>query len=753
MYLSGGRATKEPPSRGGGSHDGAGSSSAAISELAKQSGTTESASTEAAPVFGEPSIVATDRRQVVGTELPAVWVHVTTSSAPWFPPDNPRDKDQLVGDVPFVMIGGTDGEEPEVLFRGQTDARGEWSLELTEWDPLLVALQAGHVVTAYPDVGFQRREKQLVEATDGTYSYTVDLFAIPGLTVRGEVLDMNGKRAMAKVRASFPDAPSGGSDSDWGFQTYSARGGIFQLHLAEEGVGDLIANAGHEGTASIRNLAMLTNAPPPHQVLRLRGSGVLRGRVTNGAGEPVRDLPLLVQLERLDKNTGDAQAHPKEEAGLLRDGVGRPRAELTTNKEGRFHGAALYPGAYTVRARIPGTHGAYPLLLTERAIAASGAPIELRFTRPHLVIRLLDADGQPWTGGEVQTAPRPVTGGQEGRNWPRHTQVIVVPSTAVNGRAQSTGEFLSGREVGLGEFMFELDQGTDYLVGATGPGFDGQLQALHAPSGSDRVERELVATQGLDLGRLRIRTMFPNTAASRKRLDDINREVARDPTMRVQPTAGFAQAFLDSWVTSGSLSLQLIQPETGLPVLNLATRQSAKGHMIQAPVGNYILRAELVGGESRLESTTSQVPVRIATGEAREIEVAMMGYGLLEITLKQSGSSLDDLQANLVAGPGSGESAEEGAEIGEQRADIPLFLEDSSGKRISLMRRPEPNAWWSGRIAVTEAVETWPPGETHHTIGLPAGTYDLIGFSMSGDEVRELVRVSPGTVTKLSLEL
>ncbi len=740
-YLSGGAGSTESGAAPGQAEQATEQATEGIGSLPANAGVPENRALSAGNLEQErPLDSSSARRPAVLLDEEPVFLKVKTVALNLgWGPSMPRSfpEERTGPNVPFVIVRDTAGGQLEVLLRGKTDASGECTLELEPEGPLLEALRTSYLVRAHAGAGYQRRVETVAQSADNPLVYEVELYAEPGLTVRGEVLNASGQRALAKVEFHYRDSPDAverdpeDEVDDPGFDqdAYSQRGGIFQLHLKRGGVGDLIADGGHEGVGSIRNIALALDTAPKHQMIQLAGVGELIGRVRNSSGEPVADLPLLVQLASLEDGSGNPRGNAKAHSLLIQEGIGRPRAELTTNKLGQFRGSALHEGAYFVRARLPGSTGVYPFLLTQGSVPANGSSLELRLSRPHLLMRLRDADGGEWSGGAIKSISDTRLASSANTTWSTHTQLIVVACERKDGQLTATDKFLRGREIGRGEFLFELLEGSDYLVGATGSGFDGQLQALFAPPGSDRQVLELIASPGVQLGRIRIKASIPGEQERRVRRTRFLQKSPPNPLGEGLASESVAQAALDFLMVNGGIDLRLVQQETGYPVLNVTLQVSQREQLIEAPVGSYRVVANLLGRDARLESGVTTVPLRVTPGEEIEVKLSIPPSGLLEISL---------------SGAGSGSSTA----VDSAR----LTLRDSLGVAIPLQRRTDRGQWWQSPWQLGNPTETWPLGETHLSGALPPGPYELTGNLEGGASVTTSVHLLPGEVTRVNLD-
>lgn len=233
--------------------------------------------------------------------------------------------------------------------------------------------------------------------------------------------------------------------------------------------------------------------PEADTVVVLDGPGALRGRVLDASGAPAAGLPLTIELSELQPTPGETRgAHERRALETRLLGGGHVRRTVTTDLEGRFAVRALRLDLHDVRA----TTDAGEVLLTRPPVLADGRELTLQLERPHLVVRVLDADGRPWACPPVF----PPRGDAEG--WPGAPHLVVLcvgterePSAAI--------EDASARQIG-GATVFELARGASYLVGLLGG--DEPWDPVPLEAGDGRRDLELRLTGALVRGTLEVQT-------------------------------------------------------------------------------------------------------------------------------------------------------------------------------------------------------------------------------------------------------
>jgi hypothetical protein len=143
-------------------------------------------------------------------------------------------------------------------------------------------------------------------------------------------------------------------------------------------------------------------------------------------------------------------------------------------------------------------------------VPADGAELALHIARPILIARLLDVAGQPWPPEEPEQRSgrspwldmRPML---EGPDWPARPAVTLFTCDTDALGALVAGKLLPGKPQETGELVYEVAEGTRYLLGARGPGFDGALREVELRRGSGPLVVELCARELGPLGTISVR--------------------------------------------------------------------------------------------------------------------------------------------------------------------------------------------------------------------------------------------------------
>ncbi len=337
-----------------------------------------------------------------------------------------------------------------------------------------------------------------------------------GVTVRGRLTAESGEGVHGTVRLAgrFAGAELGGgqlatADEQGRFQL-DAYSRLFRPE--KSGVPALFGFAPGHGTDSVEALD-LTRLPPLGVELCARGGGALRGRVLDSDGAGVPAL-------RLGVHTASAAAFQRGDAPLeaYLAGGGYLHLWATTGSDGRFEFQGLRPGAYWLVHEVDSSPFFDPTFeqLHGAPLATGGEELAFELTRPTLTVRLLHADGTPWTEAIEFEGRGDVRFHQARIAWPRTPWVRVSTGTIASPSP------LLGRRSDDGAIVYPWSTADDALVEVMGgepesEGFPLALTTIQKSSanahGSALVE--LVATQLDEFGTLH----FECTATPRADID------------------------------------------------------------------------------------------------------------------------------------------------------------------------------------------------------------------------------------------
>lgn len=350
----------------------------------------------------------------------------------------------------------------------------------------------------------------------------IKLLVRAGGTVRGRLLDAEGEPVAGSVRAVLARA---GRWLGFGSGGKSDSTGWFAIHLNQGGRYEIVAQGGDSGTAVLRDHPLDLRDLSEPLILRLRGPGVLRGRVRDPDGNPSAGLEILVLVAELDDEAGSFVLPQPRGSEVELEGCGQTWRTGQTGADGSFEFLGLRDDRYVVRARTSNASG-YPLLLTPGGVASDGSALDLRLSRPHLAVRIQDANGEPWTG-EIRARVRHRDRGTGAADdWPETLTLLVTPILD-DLDLPADGVFLSGRSVGGAEFIYEVSgdvsddvsDGRRLVIGLIGAGVPWKPVEARVPVGASRIEVVLTVPGRKPTGEVALTVFGPDGTALVRKLE------------------------------------------------------------------------------------------------------------------------------------------------------------------------------------------------------------------------------------------
>jgi len=625
-----------------------------------------------------------------------------------------------VPDIAFEVCR-TSGWDRSTLATGRTDASGEARLELPLGELVSTAFGGPPLCVRVIEPGFQQQSFRGSRVHGEPRAYEFCLQAKRGATLRGTVVDARGAPVRADVSVRRWNVDQGGRLEVVSTGGGSGRDGRFEQHVAdtiEDGV--LIVEAGEHGTGALADVDVPLDSAPQDLRVVVHGEGVLRGQVLDGSGAPAARAALLVLHATLDDGRGCPPERDKAVALRLR-GAGHPAFAAKTDDGGRFEVRGLLADTYVVRARAgPENPQRYDQLLTPRPVAADGSELALRMARPTLLVRLLDAEGRAWQNDENARAKAPPDGTAE---WPATPEVLAYAVEDVGGRACPAERKLWGRELSDAETAFDVVEGTRYLVGAIGAGFDGRLQEVVLEPGD--VQVELRARDAGELGSIVVHVVHEG------------REL--------------------SWTSDeGPFELALFRADQTVELLCVVYPEDPP-YRFRVPAGTY--RVSVDGAANAFghggvidprELGRGEAEVTVRAGATHELAVEIDEGARLEVTLEGEVSEAD--RRAVVEGEPWLESLamqedERERRIEERAALAELHLVDGRGRRTPLVRLARADNPGAGE----NELDIWELGATILSERMPTGAHTLVGRLPSGRTARAEVVLRAGEVTRVQL--
>jgi hypothetical protein len=535
---------------------------------------------------------------------------------------------------------------------------------------------------------------------------------VSGATARGRVVDGGGSPVLAQVRAERWI-----EDVDVGRRLHGQAlaiplpDGRFELHLRED-LFDVLLLADAEGSGTGARLGVdLPLADPPQDLeLVVAGAGALRGRVEGLDGRPLGGLSLLVRHAELD-------GHPLRAAepamSLLRtEGRGRIEVQLETDSDGRFELTGLRPESYVVRAKLQdGSTYGYGTLLTGRPVLAVDAEILLHFEQPQLVVRLMDAEGRPWSDGRIVAATD-----EHELGWFVSPSVAVYPLSPPGTEAQLRGDSLKALRSLAGELAYSVEAGARYLVAIRGQAFTAPAREVEVPLAGGSIEVVVHAA--------------PTTAW------------------------GEVVALVDTQRTAGDYRISLEDVSTGLRVCDVDAPLGAVP-LQRAPAGRYRL---VVEGVASGDSWHGTVWTTRNLGRA-EVEIDVIAGARVEVPITIGEGARIDLE--LAGEPDAGDreavarsepwmlEPQNVAGLPERVASASVVLLRPQRGFESVFRLIEITG---GSGAGKHLAQNWPLGLRETSQVVSPGTWTLVARLPGGREVAAEVVLRAGETTPVRLE-
>jgi len=377
------------------------------------------------------------------------------------------------------------------LAAGRTGADGLTTLAIP-WSAVESARARGDALwLRVVEPGYQQRTR-LRKLPDAPGVLDLAAIAYRGCTVRGRVLDAAGSPVAAKVRA----APwLGERGFGFGGLAESRADGWFELLPFGPGLFQVVADAGDLGTAALRDLAVLPERVPNPIELVVRGTGVVRGRVSDGARHPVAGIDLEVLAADYDRSRDEPAAEgaapgARRQGELELEGRGRVHVEVRTDANGVFEVRGLRDDRYVVRApdgRGPGT------LLTPSPVPSDGQPLELVLARPHIAVEIVDERGEPWIAPKPDPRSKRRSAGWSFGDPPPEALLAIAPMVEDLPSGRSSEAWIETKDLGAGRHAADVAAGHDYWVGLFGVSQPWRPVRVAVPEGAGRVDVRIVA--------------------------------------------------------------------------------------------------------------------------------------------------------------------------------------------------------------------------------------------------------------------
>ncbi len=609
-------------------------------------------------------------------------------------------------EVEWVGAGGVG----QVLAHGVTGAEGRFEVECT------LSVPAGH---GLPRLRARVNESGFTEAwgalslRDGGATYEGRVVVQAGHTLRGRMVDAKGSPAPGRVNLYVLDRSSGEARLSYQSRRVSKEDGRFAYHAparAWKSAGGsnqlvLLGRAPGLGTAAHVDFELAELEALQAIELVVHGQGEIRGRLTDGAGEPVPGAKLKVTSVYSESGgpVAGTQARSVLGIGVLHRemaGMGFDAEEAVTGADGDFHWSGLRPGEYLVHTTSdiewePGTwkDGQPRTRLTADPVRAGtpddpAPPLALTLERRQVVVTLLCADGAPWTG------PTSIVDHQLSFMYGGSSQWSLRPSVSVTERPGDVRRI--GRDLGEGRLAFaigEADSVEVLVMGGQvgGEGFLVEAQTFGVDPDVSTIPAEFRAVPRVPGGTLRL----TGTVVERRSVRPTFRIVGRGADSDGAPKSVFGAPIPRAEVEPvqdvfflASHKLEIVDVSTGRSVHSVnQVIQSPNGMAL--PVGRYRVSIRpFHSGETFMGPQCGGASAEVSIADGEEATVRL------------------DVDAGSTVRPY--------LDLGGPGTKASLWLEDDGGRRTDLSRPDGRFNTWS-----------WPARRPVQSNIVPSGAYTL----------------------------
>lgn len=634
--------------------------------------------------------------------------------------DHKAHRGQPVAHVPFRVLRWGQAPLSEPYMRGVTDEAGVATIRLPE-DWLSEVHPRVHILVNQP--GCMRTQGHWLKL-GRTWSHgkpVCRLVVQPGTTRFLQSVDAHGEKIGARIGWCFV--------SDRGRELrhrpkIQERGGPgwLAIHLEEPQTVDVWAYSPGVGSALLRDVPWGQDPNQPI-VLTLRGEGNLEGHVRDAMGRGEAKLNLFFRLVNSDIKPPRIFGMNYSSPGRGYGSRGLRWGTVTTAADGGFALQGMQPGSYEVWFRRISRNSEPWERLHDQIVSTESGSLVIRPPTPRLQVRLLEADGTPWTSGFGPKLP-----GWKGHAraaglhlWPTKPVLIVheVDSLDPQFLAWWLAQATRHREPNVG--LCDVPPGKTYVLQVVGGSFLGEPQWISV---------------GDDLG---VRQATVRAAPS-----------APFGSLTVQARAGSHQ--LEADYPEPDFELYLADLESGLPLIDRAPWEKGD-KTFTVPPGQYRVvlqgRASIDSHHGTLISRRSygrvERVVSIASGQVQEEEWTMEPGGFLSVSVEGHGNA-KDWEALLANHPSV------------SRED-PEWVEWSQRVRLRLHKPQFPSepvyfaaVWGEGTSAHgTHLYEEWPFGKEAKSEMLPTGTFTLWASTWGGRTVTQEVTIRQGETTPVRI--
>jgi len=303
---------------------------------------------------------------------------------------------------------------------------------------------------------------------------------------------------VARSRRQWLRATAG---ADGRFRFHVAEAGRFQVFA--EGFRGTDAEAARVrsahwdgvGTALSTVIEIAPDAPGPAPlVLRLRGPATLSARVTYTCGAPVDGLEVSIAADAMLQPSDDEIGRERQWGELphLHPAAGSLRARLITDADGRFVASGLADKRFRVHPFTRHTTPASLHALGDAALDPGVGEARIVVDRPHVHVRVVDADGALVDALRVRDAFEPSRDASpELLDLPELTNALHVAGTPLTNAELAHFAPLRRRDVVPGAVSVDVGPDRRCLLTLRAPGVAAVERVVELPADVEHVELTL----------------------------------------------------------------------------------------------------------------------------------------------------------------------------------------------------------------------------------------------------------------------
>ena len=418
--------------------------------------------------------------------------------------ERPKRAPPISSAVEFELGIKVFGGESFPLYAGRTDEEGTVIVDLP-WSAItnLAGSRSARLWGVVREHGYQQRVNSirlpiLEPSPEKLNRLELKLDLRQGVTLNGTLLDTQGVPCSGTI---FGELIGGQGRRRQDGSNTAQDDGKFALHLEHPGLHQFFAErreSPNPGSACSGSIDIDLNGPQQDLELHLVGPGSIHGVVLDSGGLPTPGLDLLALTAKESPHGAFSLPVGVSRAYTL-EGRGFHLRQTRTDARGQFLFSGLRNDNFVVRARTR-LGDDYPIFLTATPVVSNGQNLVLRLSRPHLIVKVLDAAHEPI---KVHCPRRSF------EQWPKHPTLQVLPAPEWNHLYSSSQRLQPGKEVSTGTVVFDLPTEQEFIVSLFAPGQAVQSARVFLPNGCGRVDQVFVLDQVKPPGELLLQVRDP----------------------------------------------------------------------------------------------------------------------------------------------------------------------------------------------------------------------------------------------------